>query len=451
MTPETRRQVDTVLGWVGYSLSYTEQDAGALASGPALEQVPSHHASARVDSPASALGTPDAAGNTSNARLVLVQMLEAFAEGLYVCAGVAARFISATYRYCGQLLREYMNRDDDRRGHGGPMRPTLRVRIDEGLERVLDVAEARVRALSPIPAVRRARTAVAVEAADRMERITDRGSRLATTLSPARAFDRTKGALRAKVAKVNDSAAALMRAGSRPSGTEREEESQPADASADLRMARIWWPEKEREDEDMSIAASRAEAQAEAPAPVVEPIVVNPTLTAETVVEFRVDTPRPELKESSSSAGPSADAPPPLSEPAPVAPVETLSLLDTTESSTGISSSIDSIGPTDPIEPAEAAIESFPDVESDDRPWFLRWSSFFSFLRPRETRAPSLLGQSPEDDVADVAASDGAVSEPEPERSIALERLEKMLDSSRDNAPTEAELKALSERGPRYL
>lgn len=450
MNPQARRQVDTVLGWVGYSLSYTEQDAGALASGPALEQVRSHHASARADSPGSALGTPAVAGNTSDARLVLGHMLEAFAEGLYVCAGIAARFVSATYRYCGQLLREYMNRDDDRRGHDDPMRPTLRVRIDEGLERALDVAETRVRALSPMPAVRRARTSLAVEAADRMDRITDRGSQFATTLSPARAFDRTKGALRAKVAKVNDRVATLIRAGSRPSGTEREEVSQPTDASADLRIARIWWPEKEREDEDMSIAASRAGAQAEAPAPVVEPTAVNPThsaLTAETVVEFRVETPRPQLEESSSSAGPSADAEPRLSEPAPVASVENPYLLETVESSTGISSSIDPIDSTDP---AEAAIESFSDVESDDRPWFLRWS-FFSFLRPRETRAPSLLGQSSEDDVTGVAASDGAVSEPESDRSITLERLEKMLDSSRDNAPTEAELKALSERGPRYF
>ena len=447
MSPQTRRQVDTVLGWVGYSLSYTEQDAEALASGPALEQLRIGQGAARMDSPATGLGNPSVAGHTSNARIVLGHVLEALAEGLSVCAGTAARFVRATYRYGGQLLQDYRSRDHDRHDHADPMRRTLRVRVDECLERSLDVAETRARALSPMPVVRRARTAFAVAAADRMERIVDRGSQLATTLSPARALDRAKGALRAK---VKDRTTAVLGGGDPPIGTEREKVSQPTDASVDVKIARIWWPAKESEDEHMSIAASRAEAQAEPPALVVEPTSVHPTLTAEPVVDFRVETPRPELKPSSvGSAGPSADAPSRLSEPIEpiepiLVPVETLSLPETAESATGTSSSLD------PPEPAEAAIESSADVELDDRPRLRRWLSFFSFLRPRENRAPSLLGRSSED-VTRGAASDPGDAEPETERSIALERLEKMLRSSGLDAPTEAELKDLSERGPRYL
>ena len=42
MDPQTRQQIDVVLGWMGYSLSYTEQDARTSAAAPPLTAPPVH-------------------------------------------------------------------------------------------------------------------------------------------------------------------------------------------------------------------------------------------------------------------------------------------------------------------------------------------------------------------------------------------------------------------------
>ena len=173
MNPQTRQQIDSLLGWIGYSLSYTEQNGSTVLGGGALADVRARQYSSGDD--ASERRTAGSAGDRPDARVVVRQMLEAFAEGLLVCARLAARLALATYRYASERLEDL--RDPDRTSQGGPYgdtRPTLRTRMDAGLERALDALESRVRTLSPMPALRRARAAFVAKADAGLERLLDR-------------------------------------------------------------------------------------------------------------------------------------------------------------------------------------------------------------------------------------------------------------------------------------
>ena len=188
MEPHTRRQLDTVLGWIGYSLSYTEQDSTALTGGPMLGDV---RASRATLAPRTAVtvSSRERAASTFDRKQAAMQMLEAFAEGLQVCARLTARFARAGYLYTSQRVREYRDRDEAIQSASDHIvRPSIRERLDEGLERVLDVLETRAVALSPMPAFRRARAAFIARANERVDRIAEQTSQLATKLSPTRAF-----------------------------------------------------------------------------------------------------------------------------------------------------------------------------------------------------------------------------------------------------------------------
>ena len=146
-----------------------------------------------------------------------------------------------------------------------------------------------------------------------------------------------------------------------------------ATRTADVRIARIWWPEEEREDEDMNVTAL-----------------------------------------------------PPPSDPTPLV-AQNLDRPDGFDPPAASSSSSDQ---------TNSAGEPLTDTDQDDRPWFLRWSSVFSFLWRRETHVPSVLDRS---------------SDEQPEGVTTLDRLERLLSASADARPTEDEIEALARRRPREL
>lgn len=85
MTSQTRQQLDTVLGWIGCSLSYTEQDPAALVDFPVLGDLHTPRDTSSGQPSVSARRMPGSVANTSDAKRVM-QMLEDCAEGLQVCA-----------------------------------------------------------------------------------------------------------------------------------------------------------------------------------------------------------------------------------------------------------------------------------------------------------------------------------------------------------------------------
>ena len=346
MDPQTRQQIDVVLGWMGYSLSYTEQDVRTSAAAPALSPPRARQYTAPGDAPAAPRPTSGSAGNRPDARTVARQMLEAFVEGVRVCARLAAH-------------------------------PNLRMRMYDDLDRALEALETRVRQLNPMRALRRARAAL--------------------------------------VAKT---------------------------AEADVRIARIWWPDKEREDKDMDVIASRPAAPPD-PTLAAELDPVRPVPVSEPLARYRTEASNRSVEAPTS---PSVPIEVPLTPDDPI--LSTVQSRDLPETFDPPAASSPSSNLTDSVS------EPFSDGR-DDRPWFVRWLSSLSFLRRRETRVPSLFDRSLDLDTTSQAAEHTAPEEPQnPENFANLdprERLQKMLDSGLDTTPTEDEIEALTRRRPREL
>ncbi len=363
MDPRTRQQIDSMLGRMGYSLSYTEEDARTLVEGRALATGRTRQYPVSGGVPEAPPRTTGSAESRPHAKIVLWHMLQAFAEGLWVCARLSARLVLAAYRYAGQRFEEL--RDPDRADQN--TRPTLRMRIDDGLEQALEALETRVRALSPMPTLRRVRAAFAAKRAE-----------------------------------------------------------------AYVRIDRIWWPEEEREQEreseDMDVSAPQEPGQ------VAELDPVRLTSPPEPVARLKTET---------GNVFDKATVEPlrPPSEPRPVT-VQSHDVREGSDPPAAAQSSGDL---------AENVTEPVFAPDRDDRPWFLRWSSLFSFLRRRETRLPSVFDRSLDLDTAsdDPVLEDAAPEEPEGLKP--LEWLERMLDSNGDTPPTEDEIEALSRRRPREL
>ena len=277
MEPHTRRRLDTVLGWMGYSLSYTEQNSTALAGGPTPDNI---RASRATVAPRTAMpvSTRQSAASTFDRRQAAMQMLEAFAEGLQVCARLAARFVRAGYLYTSERVREHRDRDDARLSASDTaVRLSMRERLDESLERVLDALETRVLSLSPMPAFRRARAAWVAGANARIDRIAEQMSQLATKLSPTRAFRRSREAVEAKVGAVADGVtkrADLVADGVQGLVSRNRDASVDRNVSVDAAtdaatdhdapvhagpLARVCWPEQR-------VTTKAAEVETEAPA-----------------------------------------------------------------------------------------------------------------------------------------------------------------------------------------
>ena len=315
-------------------------------------------------------------GNRPDARIVLRQMLEAFSEGLLVCGQLYARLANATYQYASRRLEEF--RDPVRTGQDGRYNDT--------------------------------RPTLRMRMDDGFERALDALETRARELSPMAALRRARAALTAKAAE------------------------------ADVRIARIWWPDKEREDKDMDVIAPQPVAPPDqSQAAELDP--VRPVPVPEPVVKFRTEAPRRRFEAPTSPAAPTVVAPLPPSDSISLT-VQSRDLPDTFDPPEASSPSSD-------LTDNESEPSSDPD--RDDRPWFLRVLSLLSFLRPRETRVPSVFDRSLALDTAsDDAASEHARPE-EPEGLDALERRERMLNSSTDAPLTEDELEALSRRRPREL
>lgn len=368
MNPQTREQIDSVLGWFGYSLGYTEQHAQTTVDGPALPDV-----RARQYRPSDEAPKPLPRSTYS---------VRDFAEGLLVCARFSARLAIATYHYAGQRLEDL--RDPERARRNGPYdvpRPTLRTSLDAGLERVLDALETRVQALDLETRVQ--------------------------ALNPMSALRRARTALVEKASVV------------------------------DLRIARIWWPDKER-DEEMDVIASQ---------PIAPP---KPAQTAEVHPVRLTSRPEPVARPSTETRGnifdaAAVEAVPPPSEPTAVI-VQSPNVSEVPDPPAASSTSSDLTSDrTDDVDHL-----SF-DSDRDDRPWYVRWMSPLFFLRPRKSRVPSLFGQSVD---LDTSSSDPVSHDAAPDESEgvnALGRLERMLDSSANTPPTEAEIEALTRRRPRQL
>ena len=142
MDPRTRQQIDSMLGWMGYSLSYTEEDARTLVDGRALATGRTRQYPVGGGVPEAPPRTTGSAESRPDAKIVLWHMLQAFAEGLWVCARLSARLVLAAYRYAGQRFEELRDPDRaDQNGRYNDTRPTLRVRIDDGLEQALEALE----------------------------------------------------------------------------------------------------------------------------------------------------------------------------------------------------------------------------------------------------------------------------------------------------------------------
>ena len=441
MEPHTRRQLDTVLGWIGYSLSYTEQDSTALAGGPMLGDV---RASGATVAPRTAVtvSSRERAASTFDRKQAAMQMLEAFAEGLQVCARLTARFVRAGYRYTSQRVREYRDRDEAIQSASDHIvRPSVRERLDEGLERVFDVLETRAVALSPMPAFRRARAAFVARANEQVDRIAEQTSLLATKLSPTRAFRSGREALGARVSAATDGVA--KRADQVADGV-RGLVSRNHDASVDeAPLDRVRWPEREHDqdpgqeygqdedkthehDRETAIAMAEPESALEAGTDSQETALpLTPTAQTESEPSLHRDT--PSIRETQSFEVPKMAE---LPAAVPLLPADLVGQ-DTQDQEV-----------SQPIDDGE-----------QDRPsffGFLRWSSLLEFLRPRERSVPSLFVDSLDpkaslEVVTEVETEDPATEVPAdedgsawPERS-ALERLELMLSSNADLAAAPGE------------
>ena len=440
MEPHTRRQLDTVLGWIGYSLSDTEQDSRALAGGPMLGRVRGSRATVAPQT-AVAVSSRERAASTFDRKQAAMQMLEAFAEGLHVCARLTARFVRAGHLYTSQRVREYRDRDEAIQSASDHIvRPTVRERLDESLERVLDVFETRAVALSPMPAFRRARAAFVARANERLDRTSEQTSELATKLSPTRAFRSGREAVGARVSAATDGVA--KRADQVADGV-RGLVSRNRDVSVDeAPFARVRWLEREHDqdhdhgqdygqDEDRAHEHDRETAIA-----MTEP---------ESAVEAETD---------------SQETTPPLTPKAQIEPEPSLHCVTPSirETQSFEAPKMAELPAAVPSLPTDLVVQDKQDEDvsqpiddgEQDRPSFfafLRWSSLLEFLRPRERSVPSLFVDSmdpkaslevvtevetevgTEDPATDAPADeDGSVR---PERS-ALERLEMMLSSNAD-------------------
>ena len=444
MEPHTRRQLDTVLGWIGYSLSYTEQDSTALAGAPMLGDV---RASRATVAPRTAVtvSSRERAASTLDRKPAAMQMLEAFAEGLQVCARLTARFVRAGYLYISQRVREYRDRDEAIQSASDHIvRPTVRERLDESLERVLDVLETRAVALSPMPAFRRARAAFIARANERVDRIAEQTSQLATKLSPTRAFRSGREALGARVSATTDGV--RKRADQVADGIwglvsrNRDVSVDPDSAVDEAPFARVRWPEHDQDqdhghdhgqDEDKAHEHDRETAIA-----ITEP---------ESALEAETDS-----QETTPPLTPTAQI-----EPEPSLHGVTPSIRETQSFEAPKMAELPAAVPSLPTDLVvqdkqdEDVSQSIDDGEQDRPSFFafLRWSSLLEFLRPRERSVPSLFVDSmdpkasfevvtevetevgTEDPTAEApAADDGSVW---PERSV-LERLEIMLSLNAD-------------------
>ena len=319
INPQTREQIDSVLGWMGYSLSYTEGDAGTFVDGPAPADLRTRRNSTTRHQPEASRRVAGSAGNRPDARVVVRQMLEAFAGGLWVCAQLSVRLAVAMYKYASQRLKEL--RDPDRASQDGPYndtRPTLRMRMDEGLERVLDALETRARALSPMPALRRGRAALLARAVE-----------------------------------------------------------------ADVRIARIWWPDKEREDEGMDVTASH---------PVASP---EPLEAAELRPIHPVSLPKPAVRLGTETRGNIFDTSTVVVESTEAERRPTRDSTPETAQGLGLSETLEpSAASPRTSEVTDDVVAASSESDREDRPWFLRWSSLLSFLHRRETRVPSVFDRS---------------------------------------------------------
>jgi len=426
MEPHTRRQLDTVLGWIGYSLSYTEQDSTALAGGPLLGDVRAPQATVAAR-PATSVPSRKGATRTVDRKQAAINMLEAFAEGLQLCARFAAQFVRAAYLYTVQRVREYRDRDEAIQSASDRIvRPSVRERLDESLEWVLDALETRALALSPMPAFGRARAAFVAGANERIDRMAEQTSQLATMLSPTRAFRNSREAVEAKVSAVTDGVA--QRADQVVDGVRGLVS---RDASVDeAPLARVRWPGQDHDQahEDKHETATalpepestlEAETNRQETAPALIP-------TAQTESEPSLHGVTPSIRETQSF-----EAPKMAELPAAVPSFPTDLVVQNKQD--------------------EDASQPIDDGEQDRPSFFafLRWSSLLEFLRPRQRSVPSLFVDSPDPSVSlevvtevetEVETQDPATEAPGdddgsawPERS-ALERLEIMLSSNADLA-----------------
>ena len=451
MEPHTRRQLDTVLGWIGYSLSYTEQDSTALTGGPMLGDVRASRATLAPPT-AVTVSSRERAASTFDRKQAAMQMLEAFAEGLQVCARLTARFARAGYLYTSQRVREYRDRDEAIQSASDHIvRPSIRERLDEGLERVLDVLETRAVALSPMPAFRRARAAFIARANERVDRIAEQTSQLATKLSPTRAFRSGREALGARVSAVTDGV--TKRAGQVTDGV-RGLVSRNRDASVDpdapvdeAPSARVRWPEREHDQDhgqdygqdygqengldkdkthehgrEPAIAIAEPESALEAETDSQE-TTPPPTPIAQTESEPSLHGVTPSIRETQSFEAPK------MAE-LPAVPSFPTDLVAQDKQDNDVSQ---------PIDDGEPDRQSFLG--------FLRVSTLLEFFGPRERSVPSLFVDSLDSKASlevvtevetevgtEAPATDAPADEDRsdwPERS-ALERLETMLSSNAD-------------------
>ena len=370
---------------MGYGLSYSGEDHVVFADGsdgvtaPETSEDRKRRQALRADTPVAQVRQKEALVADRVGHQFLTKVVEAI--GLVVRLG--AQLVRTAYQRTKQDRAE--SEPDARIGQPEAetdVRTVLRAKVDAGVDQFVGLSTQLAHKLSPTRALRRGRTALRASVDTGIEGIAARSSQLIRSIGQG-------------VPQLRDTSV------------------------PDVRIAPIWWPESTP---DVQEQVSEPSPDVRMPAPEPERITLPQTPEPKPALRTRLPQPEPETPMQPSEP---ASAPPPKPSVAALSSVKSRDLPVTVErrslSASGSTDQGDDANRQDAADPGEASA-------------FFRWSFLPAFVRPRETQLLSVLGRVSHGEMTEISPPDERPAEPE--QSVALERLHKILRSDVDTAPT---------------